>query len=129
MNAILSQLIVQAQQCDLDTQAGQSTIGQLTETVLRSRKICRPRPNQSLSGIYAELYDLVRHQLAANLTQNLDSCDFEDISGWLAGQRDLTFKQVLTEDWLTKLAIAAQQFLPNTDLRRHALRALYIQRA
>jgi DNA-directed RNA polymerase specialized sigma24 family protein len=123
MNDRLRLLLTEIQGHDLETEAGKAVLEQLVDEILRSRKICRSFNRQPLSPICQTIYNQVRSQLIERLRQELTS-------NQASSQFDKTklhelsqslFKQVLNDGVLTQLAIEAQQHLPKTLERRHAL--------
>ena len=122
MDERLEKLVSQAQQHERYSQERQTAVSQLVEQCLRSRPICRPLGSQPLVDVQQEIYEQVRQQLEETFSQELDSYSRQTtVRDWTNALRNQTFCQILEDRALKKLALAAQRYPPNTQLRRHLL--------
>lgn len=121
MDEQLEQLVRDVQR-SLDSASRQSALNQLAGEILRSRKLCRPFRGQ-LFGIYREIYDRTRQQLSHDLSETIHHYNSEQtpVRTWIAERQTLAFRRILDDTQLCKLAQTAQQYPPQTPLRRYAL--------
>ncbi|MGQ4649533.1 hypothetical protein [Lyngbya aestuarii] len=126
MEEQLKQLVCQVQQHPDNIQKRQQALSELVEQILRSRPICRPRRDKSLSGIYLDILQAAKRQLHCNINQNIDRYkpQVNTVRNWVKEQQDGAFKKVLSEAHLQQLALAAQQYKPKTPEWQYALREL-----
>ncbi len=132
---LLQQLLDRAQKSNNDRQQ-KSIVAKIVSIVMRSRPLCRQFNGTPLTGVYREIYDLAKHQLMSiidgELTQNksLESVNSnlsslnKLTSDYLYKMQNQAFKQILDDTQLKKLALAAQRYLPNSELRSYALTEL-----
>lgn len=120
----LTQLIRETKQQPLNSLERQNALNQLVDTILRSRKICRPLKGQSLVGVYEEIYQVVRQQLLHDVGEAVSKYNQQlpTVREWVNTLRDDAFKNVLNDARLKQLAITAQQ--SQTEERQYAMREL-----
>ena len=126
MDELLEKLIQEAQDETQNTERRNIAITLLVEQILRSRKIgCLPR-GQPLVGVHQEIYEKLQQQLFHDLNQQIDNYNRETIPPrqWTATLRNYACKQILDDAQLKKLALATQQYPPNSKLRQHTLTEL-----
>jgi DNA-directed RNA polymerase specialized sigma24 family protein len=122
MDQQLEQLVREAKQHSLQSEAGQKVLSKLVDEILRSRKICR-YVSQPLSGVYLETYQLLQQQLLGDIEQSLDQDNppQEGVREWANQMRQNVFRKVLNDTQLKKIALEAQRHPANTKLRQQAL--------
>lgn len=94
-----------------DSSASRETVlREIVEEVLRSRCLCRPRPGSELSGVYQSLYDAAQSRLLDHLRTTLTHLNFSrvNLQDWTRENCDFAFREVLDDEQLQKLAIAAR---------------------
>ncbi|NEP50410.1 MAG: hypothetical protein F6K65_16980 [Moorea sp. SIO3C2] len=125
MSKPIQHLIIKSKQYKIKNKHWKQALAELVEQILRTRKVCRPRPGHPLSGIYLEIYQTVQEQLNHQLEEDIDSRYLEMTSDqeW-ASWRDSVFKKVLDEGRLQQLALEAQRHQPHTPERFYALTEL-----
>ncbi|NEO90917.1 MAG: hypothetical protein F6K56_11955 [Moorea sp. SIO3G5] len=125
MNKQIQQLVLKLQHYPRENQQRDQALAELVEQILRTRKVCRPRPGHPLSGIYLEIYQTVQQQLNHQLDDDIDSRYLQMTSDQEWGSwRDSVFKKVLDESRLQQLALEAQRHQPHTPERFYALTEL-----
>ncbi|HHP7230997.1 MAG TPA: hypothetical protein ACFCUY_09075 [Xenococcaceae cyanobacterium] len=123
----LQQLLQQAYQQNQNWQLESLSIPlqEIVELVLRSRPICRQYNGQMLSGIYLEIYQEVQAKLLKSIAIKIQQFNsLPSTLQWLYTLQYQAFRITLDDLKLKKLALAAQQTLPNSGLRSHALQEL-----
>ncbi|MGF1540524.1 MAG: hypothetical protein ACFCU5_08745 [Pleurocapsa sp.] len=121
---LLQKLLEKAQKSNNNRQQ-KSIIVKIVSIVMRSRPLCRQFNGTPLTGVYREIYDLVEHQLMYSITQKLAQNNFNKLnSDELYKMQNQIFKQILDDERLKKLGLAAQKYLPNSELRSYALTEL-----
>ncbi|NEO90919.1 MAG: hypothetical protein F6K56_11965 [Moorea sp. SIO3G5] len=125
MNKQIQHLVLKLQHYPHKNQQREQALAELVEQILRTRKVCRPRPGHPLSGIYLEIYQTVKQQLNHQLDDDIDSRYLQMTSDqeW-ASWRDSVFKKVLDEGRLQQLALEAQRHQPHTPEGFYALTEL-----
>ncbi len=125
MSKLIRHLKLYIQHHNVQNQQRNQALAELVEQILRTRKVCRPRPGHPLSGIYLEIYQTVQQQLNHQLDDDIDSRYLQMTSDqdW-ASWRDSVFKKVLDEGCLQQLALEAQRHQLNTPERFYALTEL-----
>lgn len=123
MDKRLKQLVMEAQRLTSQTDQRQQALTKLVDEILRSRKICRSPRGQSLSGVYQEIYQLLREQLLLDVDEAIEKYNPQrtPVMEWAKELRDNLFRKVLDDTQLKKLALVAQQHPPNTELQQQAL--------
>lgn len=126
MDEQLTKLIREAQHQVSESKERQKVLAQIVNEILRSRKICRLLRGKFLSVVYQDIYQQVRQQLLGDVDGALDNRNEQrtSVREWANILRDNAFRKVLDDARLQKLALAAQQFEPQTEERRYALREL-----
>ncbi|NET83787.1 MAG: hypothetical protein F6J94_18235 [Moorea sp. SIO1F2] len=129
MNKQIQQLVLKLQHYPRDNQQRNQTLAEVVEQILRTRKVCRPRPGHPLSGIYLEIYQTVQQQLNHEIEEDIDSPYLHPYLQMTSDQewgswRDSLFKKVLDEGRLQQLALEAQRHQPHTPERFYALTEL-----
>ncbi|HIK32460.1 MAG TPA: hypothetical protein IGS17_04700 [Oscillatoriales cyanobacterium M59_W2019_021] len=125
MDNRLEQSVMAAQRSVPQTNERELALAALADEILRTRHICRPSANFSLSGIFLEIYQAARQHLKQQLAAQIDRARPQSISlrEWVENLRDLALKSVLSDDRLQEIALHAQR--ANTPERRqYALREL-----
>ncbi|NEQ81848.1 MAG: hypothetical protein F6K26_16825, partial [Moorea sp. SIO2I5] len=56
MSKLIRHMVIKIQQYNGSNQQRNQALAELVEQILRTRKVCRPRPGHPLSGIYLEIY-------------------------------------------------------------------------
>lgn len=109
-----------------DTEQYQQLLTQLIEKILCSRRICRPLKGKPLFGIYQQIYDCLYHNLREKIGQELEAYSLNklEMREWSNQLLYRVYREVLNDDNLKELALAAQQQEPGTNLRRYALNEL-----
>lgn len=104
----------------------QQYIDTLAERLLKSRPILRPFKGRPLTGIYEEIYRILKKQLCCEIDQFICSYDQRNISEkeWGVILRNRAIKKVLNKTHLSQLALAAQQPIFQTELWQYALSEL-----
>ena len=132
---LLRELLQQAQSSN-SLPKRQLVISRIAAIVMRSRPLCRQFNGTPLTGVYQEIYDLVKKQLLSQIEQKLIDYQKQNQTKRSLSKikkltpKDLykmqtqTFQQILNHEQLKKLAISAQQYLPNSELRTYALTEL-----
>jgi DNA-directed RNA polymerase specialized sigma24 family protein len=123
MDERLEQLVREVLKHIPQTETWESALTRLLDEILRSRKVCRSFRGQPLFGVYQEMYEKIREQLFSEIIQQLHSYDPlpGTVRQWANNLRDRTCKQVLEDTQLKRLAIAAQNYPPDSELRHYAL--------
>jgi hypothetical protein len=126
MNEQLKQLVIAVQREPRGTGERQRVLTELVEQMLRSRKICRFRQGQALTGVYLDIFHEIQQKLSDEVDLKIDQYNLErpGVSQWISEQRDRVFQQVLDETCLKKLALEAQQYEPQSQERQYALQEL-----
>lgn len=126
MNERLEQLIEEAQRHAPQTEGRQLALIQLVDEILRSRKVGRSPIGQPLTGVYREIYDRAKQQLLNDIDRELSNYNPKNTSVrvWVNTMKERVFKTILDDVLLKNLAVEAQQYPPNTELRQHSLREL-----
>ncbi|AOY82730.2 hypothetical protein BJP36_25280 [Moorena producens JHB] len=125
MSKQIQHLVIKSKQNTIENQQQYQVLAELVEQILRTRKVCRPRPGHPLSGIYLEIYQTVQEQLNHQLEEDIDSPYLQMTSEKEWGcWRDSVFKKVLDEGRLQQLALEAQRHQPHTPERFYALTEL-----
>ncbi|NEP53847.1 MAG: hypothetical protein F6K65_35650, partial [Moorea sp. SIO3C2] len=60
MNKQIQHLVLKIQHYAPENKQREQALAELVEQLLRTRKVCRPRPGHPLSGIYLEIYQTVQ---------------------------------------------------------------------
>ncbi|NEP54019.1 MAG: hypothetical protein F6K65_36600 [Moorea sp. SIO3C2] len=129
MSKLIRHMVIKIQQYNGSNQQRNQALAELVEQILRTRKVCRPRPGHPLSGIYLEIYQTVQEQLNHEIEEDIDSpylhpyLKMTSDQEW-ASWRDSVFKKVLDEGRLQQLALEAQRHQPHTPERFYALTEL-----
>ena len=123
MDERLEQLVKEAQRHAPQTEGGQLVLIQLVDEILRSRKICRSLGRQPLFGVYQEIYEQIRQQLLCDVGEKLNQYNLKQtpVRAWTNTLRHQTFRKILGDAQLKKLAIEAQRHPPHSELRQYAL--------
>jgi DNA-directed RNA polymerase specialized sigma24 family protein len=123
MDERLEQLVTEVQRHPPHSEGRQLALTQLVDELLRSRKICRQLGSQPLFGVYQEIYEQVREQLLNDVGEQLNQYNPKRISVrvWASTLRNQSFRTILDDAQLKKLAIEAQRHPPHTELRQYAL--------
>lgn len=127
MAELLEKLIAKVQKNESHTQAYQQALSELVTTILRLRQVCRYQRGKPLDGVYLFLYESLKKQLRQNLSQKLNSYhpNGANSSGdWAKQLLQQTYQQVIDDEQLKQLGLAAQQQPPDSEKRRYALREL-----
>jgi DNA-directed RNA polymerase specialized sigma24 family protein len=110
------------------SRTAQATLAEATlaEDVLRARKICRSFQGQALFGIYQTIFEQVRQQLLTVIAREMVRNNPPRLppKAWAQDQLNLICKQLLDHNCLTALALAAQAYPPDSQLRQYALNEL-----
>jgi hypothetical protein len=119
----LKQLVQQAQQHVPQSEERQFALTRLVDEILRSRKVARLPRYQPLFGIYKDTYEQVRQKLLHDIDEKLDNYNptLTPVGLLVNDLQNRTYQEVLKDEQLKKLAIEAQQYPPNTELRQYAL--------
>lgn len=119
----LEQLVTQTQRYAPQSQERQLALTRLVDEILRSRKVARPPIGQPLFGIYQEIYKQVRQQLLDDISKDFDNYNPTciPVRAWVNNKRNQTFRKILDDEQLKNMAIEAQRYPPNTELRQYAL--------
>lgn len=132
---LLKSLIDRAQKAS-NSRSQDSIVSKIVLVILRSRPICRQFNGTSLTGVYREIYDLVKQQLQQQIRQKLIDSNFQSkLDNKSSKPKKLNperlyqmqtqiFRQVINDTYLKKLALTARQYLPNSELRAYALTEL-----
>ena len=93
-----------------DFSSQEKALVELVEKVMLHRPICRPRSGKFLEGIYLDILQQCKHQLKLYIEQKIDNCNLQitSLKDLLISLQDKTFKKILTQDVLEKLAIEAK---------------------
>jgi len=122
---LLKQLVVEVQGQLPGDRERQLALARLVDEILRSRKICRPPRGQPLTGVCQEIYEKVREQLLGDVDQDICNYNWQDsLRSWTSLLLTSSFKQVLDDARLKRLALEAQQYSPQTQIRQYALTEL-----
>lgn len=123
IDARLEQLVIHAQCHAPQSQERQLALTQLVDEILRSRKVARPFVGQPLFGVYKKIYEQVRQELLHNIDKEFDNYDptLFPVRAWSNNLRYQALKKILDDNQLKNLAIEAQRYPPNTELRQYAL--------
>jgi DNA-directed RNA polymerase specialized sigma24 family protein len=123
---LLKQLVQEIQEQGSFLSKQQLILARIAEIILRSRPICHLFKGKPLTGIYREIYDLVKIQLQQDLKQELEKYNIANLinSNWSNKLQNQAFKKVLDDRLLKALGLAAQEHLPQTELRSYALTEL-----
>ncbi|KAB8320417.1 hypothetical protein SD81_002095 [Tolypothrix campylonemoides VB511288] len=123
IDARLEQLVIQAQCYAPQSQERQLALTRLVDEILRSRKVARPFVGQPLFSIYKKIYEQVRQKLLHNINEEFDNYDptLFPVRAWSNNLRQRALKKILDDNQLKNLAIEAQRYPPNTELRQYAL--------
>ncbi|NEO43640.1 MAG: hypothetical protein F6K55_05675 [Moorea sp. SIO4A3] len=129
MNKQIQQLVLKLQHYPRENKQRDQALAEVVEQILRTRKVCRPRPGHPLSGIYLEIYQTVQQQLNHEIEEDIDSPYLHPYLQMTSDQewgswRDSLFKKVLDEGYLQQLALEAQRHQLNTPERFYALTEL-----
>lgn len=118
-----------------NNQQKQSAINKIAATILRSRPLCRRFNGTDLTGVYQEIYFQVKEQLVTHLNKYL-SLPQEDINQtininirqlspvYLYELQTYIFRKILINSNLKRMALTAQSFSANSELRTYALTEL-----
>jgi hypothetical protein len=123
---LLKQLILEVQKQDDYRSKQQLIVARIADTILRSRPLCRSFKGQPLTGVYKEIYERVKLQLEQALNKQLEKYELDQLldSNWVNQLQNQTFKQILDDNSLKKLGLAAQKYPLQSELRSHALTEL-----
>ena len=123
---LIKQLLIEAQQTKNLLVQHNLVLGRIVDTILLMRPICRQFNGQPLDVVYQELYDLIEKQLLQEVSKELTQRNINNlvVSQWSKRIQDRVFKQVLDDEQLKKLGLAAQKHPPQSALRSHALTEL-----
>lgn len=123
IDAQLEQLATQARCYAPQSQERQLALTRLVDEILRSRKVARPFVGQPLFGVYKKIYEQVQQELLHNINEEFDNYDptLFPVRAWSNNLRQRALKKILDDNQLKNLAIEAQQYPPNTELRQYAL--------
>ena len=126
---LIKQLLIEAQQKKNLLVQRNLVLVRIVDTILLMRPICRQFNGQPLDIVYQELYDLIKKQLLQEINQYLEQFNVNDIndiviSQWLERIQNQVFRQVLDDNQLKKLGLAAQKYPPQSALRSYALTEL-----
>ncbi|HEY9651030.1 MAG TPA: hypothetical protein V6C95_10235 [Coleofasciculaceae cyanobacterium] len=107
------------------TKERQLALRRLVDEMMRSRRICRPLKGQSLLGVLQEIYQEAGEQFLRTIDQNIDDYSPpEFVRNGTASLLNRTFKEVLDDDRLKRLALEAQQSPPQSQQRQYLLTEL-----
>ena len=101
-------------------------VNQITKLVLASRTFCRKYQGKNLFGIYQEIYNQAKLQLAQDIIPDNSGSPMSEL-GTVSWQREVqikAFKNILDDYKLKQLALTVQSYPPNSELRSYALREL-----
>ncbi|MCC0178948.1 hypothetical protein I4641_18430 [Waterburya agarophytonicola K14] len=118
-----------------DFQQQELAINQIVTTILRSRPLCRRFHGTPLKGVYQEIYDRAKEKLIIHLyTYLIDFNEDENFNkfkkikqlepNYLYQLQKQIFQQLLDDDLLKKMGLAAQNYSVNSELRTYALTEL-----
>lgn len=126
MDERLEQLVLEVRQQDPYPEEQQIILVHLIDEMLRVRPICRPFKGQLVFEVQKEIYERVRQQLLQEVSQELNSYNPQQTSArmWASRLRDRAFRQVLDDVTLKQLALEAQRYPPQSELRRYAMTEL-----
>lgn len=127
MTQPIEAILHKIQYYESDTDTDQQLLTQLIKTLLRSRRICRSSRDQSLFGIYQQIYNDLHDYLKQELKEAPSKYRFdqlEDVREWSNQLLNQAYQTILDDEHLKQLALAAQQQEPGTKLRRYALNEL-----
>ena len=108
-------------------------IDRIATTILRSRPLCRRFNGTPLKGVYLEIYDLAHKSLRTHLQKYLTvaqtklqiSHSLKQIQpAYLYILQKQIFQQLLNDNRLKKMGLAAQQYSVNSELRTYAITEL-----
>lgn len=110
-------------------------INQIAATILRSRPLCRRFNGTPLTGVYQEIYLEAKKQITNHLCKYLilgesdqeakPNLNIKQLDpAYLCELQTNIFRQVLDDQQLKKMGLAAQNFLVNSELRTYALTEL-----
>lgn len=123
MDERLEQLFNEAQRHAPQSEGRQLALIQLVDEILRSRKICRPFRSQPLFSVYREIYEQVRQQLLRDIREELNQYNPKQmpVRLWSNTIRNQVFRKILVDAQLKELAISAQRYSPDRELKQYAL--------
>jgi|GEM_PF-982527 len=112
-----------------------SAIKQIVAIILRSRPLCRRFNGTPLTGVYQEIYLQVKQQMTNHLNGYLIETESDEKANenlnlkqlypiYLYELQTKFFKEILNDEQLKKMGLAAQGFLINSELRTYALTEL-----
>lgn len=130
----LQELLNKCQTSD-DLQQQESIINQIVAIVLRSRPLCRRFNGTPLKGVYREIYNRVKDRLYNHLQEDLIGFSSQDNipnqpktkqikPAYLFLLQKQLFKQILDDEQLKQMGLAAQKYPVNSELRTYALTEL-----
>ncbi len=102
------------------------SLTELVELILRSRPICRPLKDQSLSPACQDIYQAARQQLFCILYSNIDNYNQKNQPSrqWATQRMREAFKEILTDNRLKQLALEVKQYSAQTQQRQYLLTEL-----
>lgn len=122
---LLQRLVVEVQQQLPKTRERQLALKKLVGEMMRSRRICRPIRGQALLGVLQEIYQEAEEQFSVIIDQHIDHYSSQEfVRNGTASLLNRTFKEVLNDDRLKRLALEAQQNPPQTQQRQYLLTEL-----
>ncbi|GAB4550079.1 MAG: hypothetical protein Tsb0014_44670 [Pleurocapsa sp.] len=94
--------------------------------ILRSRPLCRRFHGTPLTGVYQEIYDLVKQKMLAQIDEELTKIRATKKLNpeYLYTIQTQNFKKILDDEYLKRMGLAAQKYRPNSELRTYALTEL-----
>ena len=123
---LIKQLLIEAQEQENLSVQHNLILLRIVNIVLLMRPICRKFNGQPLDRVYQELYDLIKGKLLQEIRKDLRQYNLSSIivNKWIEKIKSQVFKQVLNDEQLKKLGIAAQNYPPQSALRGYALTEL-----
>ncbi|MGD1920085.1 MAG: hypothetical protein ACFCAD_15065 [Pleurocapsa sp.] len=118
-----------------DNQQQDLVIHKIVVIILRSRPLCRRFNGTPLKGVYQEIYDRAKKNLLDILHQYLFDSNHQEKYQKSSSIKKLTpdylyrlqkqiFQQLLDDEQLKKMGLAAQKYSVNSELRTYALTEL-----
>ena len=123
---LIKQLLIEAQEQEKLSVQRNLILLRIVNIVLLMRPICRKFNGQPLDRVYQELYDLIKEKLLQEISKELTQYNSNNIfvGEWIKEIQNQVFKQVLNDEQLKKLGMAAQNYPPKSALRGYALTEL-----
>ncbi|MEO0456247.1 MAG: hypothetical protein AAF152_06630, partial [Cyanobacteria bacterium P01_A01_bin.114] len=124
MESQFKQLVLAIQGQSPESACFQAELAELVELVMRSRKVGRPPRGQPLTGVYQDLCDRIRQQVAQKVTEALANGLAKPETTWGHQIQAQATQAALDDSLLKGLALEAQAHPPQSPLRQHALMQL-----